>query len=160
MPLVFAYGSNMDTTAMARRCPRSTPVGLARLERHRLAIMREGWLTVVRAPRGAVHGLLWDLALADLSALDRYEGLHAGLYAKVVQPVVTGAGAKRAIVYVGADAGPGVAKSDYLAAVLAAARAAGLPAEGVAALEALGQGGSPEPAVRRPLPRAPLSTLD
>jgi hypothetical protein len=34
---------------MARRCPRSKALGLARLERHRLAVMREGWLTAVRA---------------------------------------------------------------------------------------------------------------
>ena len=40
----------MDVNAMGRRCPRSKALGLARLERHRLAVMREGWLTAVRAP--------------------------------------------------------------------------------------------------------------
>ena len=137
MPLYFAYGSNMDVEAMGRRCPRSKPVGLARLERHRLAIMREGWLTAVRAPRAAVHGLLWDLSLADVPALDRYEGVPKGLYAKAVQPVIAAGGAKRALVYFGANSGPGVAKADYLDGVVAAARAAGLPAEGLAALDAL-----------------------
>ena len=78
MPLYFAYGSNMSVEAMARRCPRSKAVGLARLERHRLAVMREGWLTAARDPRSAVHGVLWDLALSDMPALDRYEGLRAG----------------------------------------------------------------------------------
>ena len=48
MPLYFAYGSNMNVDAMARRCPRSKALGLARLERRRLAVMREGWLTAVR----------------------------------------------------------------------------------------------------------------
>ena len=51
MPLYFAYGANMDVAAMARRCPRSKPLGLARLMRHRLAVMREGWLTASRDPR-------------------------------------------------------------------------------------------------------------
>ncbi len=139
MPLYFAYGSNMDVEAMARRCPCSRAVGLARLERHRLAVMREGWLTAVRAPRSAVHGLLWDLALGDVPALDRYEGLPKGLYAKIVQPLVAPGGAKRALVYFGANSGPGVPKPDYLTGVLAAARARGLPAEGIAALEALQQ---------------------
>jgi gamma-glutamylcyclotransferase (GGCT)/AIG2-like uncharacterized protein YtfP len=139
MPLYFAYGANMDVEAMGRRCPRSKPVGLARLERHRLAVMREGWLTAVRAPRAAVHGVLWDLALADVPALDRFEGLPKGLYAKVVQPVAAVGGAKRAIVYFGANAGPGAPKPEYLAAVLAAARAWSLPADGIAALEALGK---------------------
>ena len=82
MPLYFAYGSNMDVSAMARRCPRSKALGLARLERHRLAVMREGWLTAVRDPASAAHGVLWDLALSDIAALDRYEGVSQGLYAK------------------------------------------------------------------------------
>ena len=77
MPLYFAYGSNMDASAMARRCPRSKALGPARLLRHRLAVMREGWLTIARDPRSAVHGVLWELALADVPALDRYEGLAA-----------------------------------------------------------------------------------
>ena len=140
MPLYFAYGSNMDADAMARRCPRSRPIGLARLERHRLAIMREGWLTVVRAPRSTVHGVLWSLALADVAALDRYEGL--GLYGKVVQPVIGAGGSKRALVYVGANAGPGVPAPAYISQVLAAARAWRLPAEGVKALEALTRAGA------------------
>ena len=50
MPLYFAYGSNMSVEAMARRCPRSKALGLARLERHRLAVMREGWLTADARP--------------------------------------------------------------------------------------------------------------
>ena len=137
MPLYFAYGSNMDASAMARRCPRSNPIGLARLERHRLAIMREGWLTAVRAPRGAVHGVLWDLALADVPALDRYEGVPKGLYAKVAQPVVGAAGSRRALVYFGANSGPGVPNPGYIDGVLDAARSAGLPRDGIAALEAL-----------------------
>jgi hypothetical protein len=141
MPLYFAYGSNMDVAAMARRCPRSKPIGPARLERHRLAVMREGWLTAVRAPRSAVHGVMWAVALSDVPALDRYEGL--GLYAKVVQPVVALDGAKRALVYIGANSGPGVPNPEYLAGVLVAARAWGLPAEGLAALEALQQTGRP-----------------
>jgi hypothetical protein len=160
MPLYFAYGSNMDAAAMARRCPRSKPIGLARLERHRLAVMREGFLTAVRSPRGAVHGLLWDLALADVPGLDRYEGLPTGLYAKVVQPVVGPGGAKRALVYIGANAGPGAPRPEYIAGVVAAARAAGLPAEGVAALEALGQEGRADAGRRDPGRRLPFPIPD
>ncbi len=114
---------------MARRCPGAKAVGLARLERHRLAVMREGWLTATRDPRAAVHGVLWDLALSDIPALDRYEGLARGLYAKAGQPVVATGGAKRALVYFGANAGPGVPRADYLAEVVAAARAWPLPGQ-------------------------------
>lgn len=137
MPLYFAYGANMDFAAMSQRCPRSKPLGLARLARHRLAAMREGWLTVVRDPRADVHGVLWDLALADMPALDRFEELASGLYSKVSQPVIAAGGPKRALVYIGANAGPGRAHAAYIAGVLASARERALPPHGVAALERL-----------------------
>jgi Gamma-glutamyl cyclotransferase, AIG2-like len=142
MPLYFAYGANMDVSAMARRCPRSTALGLARLRRHRLAVMREGWLSVTRDPRSAVHGVLWDIALADVSALDRYEGLTQGLYAKLTQPVVAERGVRQAIVYIGANAGPGTARPDYIADVIAAARSWPLPAGAIEALERIAAAGS------------------
>ncbi len=122
---------------MAARCPRSRALGPARLMRHRLAVMREGWLTVVRDPAARVHGVLWDLALADVAALDRYEGVAEGLYVKAVQPVATPTGPKRALIYLGTDAGPGRPRPEYMRAILAAARAAQMPREGIDALERL-----------------------
>ena len=135
MPLYFAYGANMDRAAMSTRCPRSTPLGTAILAGHRLAVMREGWLTAVRDRGARVHGVLWDLALADVPALDRFEGVTAGLYAKAAQPVIAEGGAKRALVYFGANAGPGRMRPDYLREVLAAARAWELPREAILMLE-------------------------
>ena len=136
MPLYFAYGSNMDVAGMAVRCPHAKPLGTARLARHRLAIMREGWLTATRDPRGEVQGVLWEAALSDMHALDRYEGLSEGFYAKSSQPVIGERGAKRAIVYFGANSGPGVARPDYIAGVLAAARRWKLATATIAQLEA------------------------
>ena len=162
MPLYFAYGANMDAAAMARSCSRSKPLGLARLMRHRLAAMCEGWLTVVRDPRAAVHGVLWDLALSDVAALDRFEEVGLGLYVKVFQPVVTASGANRALVYVGANAGPGRAKREYIARVLASAQKWGLPEEGVFALEKLAREAGIETeadaAPASPRGRAPFAT--
>jgi hypothetical protein len=135
MPLYFAYGSNMDVEGMARRCPRAKPLGLARLARHQLAVMREGWLTAVRDPRGDVHGVLWDVAFADMRALDQYERLDGGLYTKTQQPVIGERGAKQALVYFGVNSGPGVAEPDYIAGVLAAARNWNLPPAAIARLE-------------------------
>jgi gamma-glutamylcyclotransferase (GGCT)/AIG2-like uncharacterized protein YtfP len=154
MPLYFAYGANMDAGAMARRCPRSKALGPARLVRHRLAVTREGWLTVTRDPRSAVHGVLWELALADVAALDRYEGMAHGLYAKMTRPVVGEQGARQAIVYVGVSAGPGAARPGYIADVIAAARSWPLPAEALEALERIAAAGARQPAAGRGVPGA------
>jgi gamma-glutamylcyclotransferase (GGCT)/AIG2-like uncharacterized protein YtfP len=137
MPLSFSYGANMDVAAMAARCPRSKPLGVARLMRHRLVAMREGWLSVVRDARSTVHGVLWDIALADVAALDRFEAVGAGLYVKRLQSVIAEGGPRRALVYFGANSGPGIPRADYLAEVIAAARHWKLPVEALAALAAL-----------------------
>jgi gamma-glutamylcyclotransferase (GGCT)/AIG2-like uncharacterized protein YtfP len=129
VPLYFAYGSNMDAAAMARRCPASRPLGIARLVRHRFAILQAGYATVVRDPGATVHGLLYDLALADVPALDRYEDIARGLYRKLVLPVLRKeAGPVRALVYVGAGLSGGQPRPGYMEGVVAAGRAAGLPA--------------------------------
>ena len=137
--LYFAYGSNMDATAMRARCPRSHVVGLARLMRHRFYLMgRTGYASVCRDPRVSVHGVLFDLALADVPALDRYEDVAHGLYTKAQQSVVLGAGqTRRALLYYGADESEGGAPPPgYMEGVVAAARAAALPPAYVTGLEA------------------------
>ena len=137
MPLHFAYGANMSLEGMRARCPRGRPLGIARLMRHRLAVMREGWLTAVRDANANVHGVLWDLALSDIGALDRYEGVAEGLYVKSVQAIVFAGGAKRALVYFGVNSGPGAARASYLGEVIAAARSWPLPDAAIAELEAI-----------------------
>ena len=158
MPLYFAYGSNMDCAQMAARCPASAAIGTARLARHRLVTMREGYASVVRDPRRIVWGVLWDLALADIPALDRYERVGGGLYTKRHVAVLSAAGARRALIYVGRNAGPGLPRPGYLETIVEAARAQGLPAGYVAELEALA--GSRVtgrlPSGVRPIRRSPL----
>lgn len=139
MPLYFAYGSNMDRAAMALRCPRSRPLGPARLMRHRFAIMAEGYATVLRDPGATVHGVLHDLALADVAGLDRYEAVGRGLYRKVIYSVIRAAGRPvRALVYVGNGAGGGHPLPGYIEGVIAAARDWGLPGAYVAELARAG----------------------
>jgi gamma-glutamylcyclotransferase (GGCT)/AIG2-like uncharacterized protein YtfP len=138
MPLYFAYGANMDVAAMAARCPHSRAIGLARLPRHRLIISSDGYANVVRDPRMIVHGLLWDLALSDVSILDRFEDVPR-LYSKVMQPVLTEAGIRRALIYVGKATGVGRPRPGYLDAVLAAATRLGLPKAHLAHLASFGE---------------------
>ncbi len=128
MPLYFAYGSNMDVKAMAERCPRSKALGPARLARHRFFIMDSGWASVCADPRHNVHGVLWDLALADVRVLDHYEEIGSGLYKKIMQPVLRGGGASaRALVYVGGSLKSGVPQPGYMEQVIAAVQDWSLP---------------------------------
>ncbi len=156
MPLYFAYGSNMDRAAMAVRCPASRPLEAARLARHRFIVTREGYASVLRDPRRTVWGLVWDIAFADMPALDRYESVAGGLYVKLTQPVITEGGPRRALIYVGRSAGTGQPRPGYLEGVAAAARELGLPADYVAEIEAWSaQGGTrPGPAAAKPQVKA------
>jgi gamma-glutamylcyclotransferase (GGCT)/AIG2-like uncharacterized protein YtfP len=139
MPLYFAYGANMDLAAMRRRAPNSRALGRARLARHKFFIMQSGFASVKRAPHADVHGVLYDLALSDVSALDRYEEVGRGLYTKAVQPVLRdGASAVRALVYLGASTAEGKPAPDYIAAILTGARENGLPDDYIAFLASFG----------------------
>ena len=127
MPLYFAYGSNMDVAAMARRCPRSRPLALARLMRHRFFVMASGYASVRRDPPRAVQGLLWELSPRDVPALDAYEDVASGLFVKRMLPVISTLGPRRALVYVGASTVSGAALPGYMESVLAAARQQAMP---------------------------------
>ena len=70
MPLYFAYGSNMDAAAMAARCPRSQCVGRGRLAGFRTIVMASGFVSVEEDRRMCVHGVLWDVAVGDVAALE------------------------------------------------------------------------------------------
>jgi gamma-glutamylcyclotransferase (GGCT)/AIG2-like uncharacterized protein YtfP len=142
MPLYFAYGANMDIAAMAVRAPGAKPLGLARLVRHRFVITEHGYASITRDPRGAVHGLLWEVPLAQIRALDRFEEVDRGLYVKIEQPVITANGPRRALVYVGTGKPGGKARAGYLADVIRAATEIGLPAAYLKEMAALGQGAS------------------
>ena len=141
MPLYFAYGSNMDVDAMKARCPRSRPLCVGRLPRHRFFIMQGGYASIARDPRRMVHGVLWDLALSDVRALDAYEDVAGGLYAKTQQPILRATGGSaRALVYIGRAQGSDAPRPGYMEHVSAVARAWGLPDAYVRELAALTPG--------------------
>ena len=122
MPLYFAYGANMDRETMRRCCPKSRPLGRARLARHRFFIMSSGHGSVKRDARMDVHGVVYDLAFADIPALGRCGELGHGLYQKISQPVLRdGAAPVRALLHVGVSAREGVAQAAYLETMIAAA---------------------------------------
>ncbi|MGJ0395359.1 MAG: gamma-glutamylcyclotransferase family protein [Methylocystis sp.] len=128
VPLYFAYGSNMDAAAMAARCPRSQFAGPGRLVGYRTILMASGFVSVAPDRRMCVHGVLWDVAVGDVAALDRYEDVARGLYAKMNLPILREpVGAVRALTYVGARPDFGAAPFGYIDGIIASARAHALP---------------------------------
>jgi hypothetical protein len=159
MPLYFAYGANMDVAGMARRCPGSRPLGVATLPRHRWIITAAGYASVIPDARRSVPGVLWDLALADVAALDRFEEAGRGLYAKTQRSVIVAAGPRRALVYVGAVREVGRPRPGYLEDVIAAAAHWNLPDAHMATMQGYRGGAWPEPPRDRPVAaRQPADT--
>jgi hypothetical protein len=109
------------------------------LARHKFFIMKSGFASVKRDPHANVEGVLFDLALSDVPALDRFEEIGRGLYTKAVQPVLReGAQPVRALVYIGAEMAEGKPTAAYLESILAGAKGQGLREDYIAFLASFG----------------------
>lgn len=78
---VFAYGSNLSTRRLRRRTPSAQPVGRASLPAHVLRFHKRGRDGSAKADAfltgdaaDVVHGVLYDVDIAELPVLDRAEG--------------------------------------------------------------------------------------
>jgi hypothetical protein len=87
--LYFAYGSNLNRAHMAYRCPQAKPLASFTLPDWRLVF--RGVADCIEEPGAECPGGIWKITAACERALDRYEGIAAGLYRKVHLPVI-GAG--------------------------------------------------------------------
>ncbi len=132
--LHFAYGSNMSTALMRRRCPSAVALGQARLTGWRYVITRDGYGSVVPASGDEVYGVLWRLGPRDLAALNAYESLASGLYRRRMLNVLYRGRRFSALTYLGRDGAGGRPKPGYQDLVVAAAREWDLPASYVRAL--------------------------
>jgi len=140
--LYAAYGTNLDPTKMAQRCPHSILRSTGWLQGWRLTFGGEelGWdgamTTLVEDPFDQVFVAVYDLTPADEARLDTWEGLDMGLYRKVKVRVSTLTEEVVVWTYV-LDAYEGGLPSALTIGVVAeAAEAAGAPADYVAALRA------------------------
>lgn len=102
--LYFAYGSNLSTNQMLRRCPSSVPIGLGFLPGWRWIINERGYANAIPSshlsspfwdnfnlkPVGeqedGVYGVLYLLPSEDEERLDGYEGVPFA-YGKAVMEV-------------------------------------------------------------------------
>lgn len=110
MSLYFAYGSNLDRRQMRRRCPTARVVSRAVLVGHELrfsgfSLTRQGPVaTIVKAPKSATFGVVYEIDEDDLQELDRYEGAPR-FYVRVKRKVGLPSGKSRTVwTYVLSDA--------------------------------------------------------
>jgi gamma-glutamylcyclotransferase (GGCT)/AIG2-like uncharacterized protein YtfP len=146
-PLYFAYGSNLNPTQMAARCPGHRVVGRASLEGYVLRFRGYGrdWAgavgTVEPSPGSTVWGAIFELTQEHYDALDEYEGYdgpgaETSLYDRV-EVTVRGENGEpvRCLTYVIRPHAEGLPSAAYRNAIVAGLRHHGLPEEYVAALE-------------------------
>ena len=83
--LYFAYGSNINLSQMAYRCPDAKVVEPVVLDDYELLFRGNGGgcgvATIAPKEGSQVHGLLWTITPRDERALDYYEG-YPRLYEK------------------------------------------------------------------------------
>lgn len=135
--IYLAYGSNLNLTQMARRCPGARALGSGTLEGWRLAFRGAGrgyYLTLLPAPGESVPVGVWSVTPEDLARLDEYEG-YPEFYYKTTLAVryrdrSTGEECRaQALVYMMRDGyGPGLPTEEYYQGCVEGFRAFGLDA--------------------------------
>ena len=124
----FAYGSNMDRSQMAARCPEAVVVGQGRIIGYRFLINSPGVATIVLRPGSEAHGVLWTITEPDEKSLDRFEGVAMGHYRKeTVEVHRSPQSSVKALTYVATENSPGGPREGYIERIVGAAAAHGLP---------------------------------
>jgi phage replication-related protein YjqB (UPF0714/DUF867 family) len=122
----FAYGSNLNVTQMARRCPDAIDPRPATLADHDWLINERGVATVEPLPGAEVHGVLWQISDRDLAVLDSAEGVPVR-YRRDWLTVRTAEGPREAWVYVDHRVEAGAPREGYLERIIDGAMHHGLP---------------------------------
>jgi gamma-glutamylcyclotransferase (GGCT)/AIG2-like uncharacterized protein YtfP len=121
MTSYFAYGSNMDTTQMRKRCPDATFLNIAVLRSYRFIINILGFATVVSQSSCEVYGTMWNITEKCEKSLDNYEGIKSKIYTKSTVNVEMEIGKTiPALIYLASNNTPGSPKNGYMEKILAA----------------------------------------
>lgn len=135
MTLHFAYGSNMSRTLMAMRCPGATALGTVSLAGWRFVVNPDGVGSIEPRSGALLRGVLWQVGLRDLAAINAYEGIDSGLYLRRVLPVRGDGRLWPALVYIARRSGEGTARPGYISLVVEAAREWNLPESYIRSLQ-------------------------
>jgi len=138
--LYFAYGSNMDPSQMAHRCPDAIFVETVAIHHYELKLDCTGAATIARKRGSEVPGALWLISNEDEQTLDSYEGVQGGCYRKEHHPVFDNSGrAFRVLAYISnRDFHDGESyRSGYLDNIIKNAKRLGFAPEYIEYLESL-----------------------
>lgn len=85
----FAYGSNMDHSQMAKRCPQAYFVSKASLPGYTGVVDNRGYAPIIPSKNSTFpfEGVLWKISELDEKELDRYEGVERNTYRKELMRV-------------------------------------------------------------------------
>lgn len=149
----FAYGSNLHPARLRERVPSSRALAVAELDGHLLRFHKRGRdgsgkcnIHPVGRAEDRVFGVIYRMAAAEQANLDRAEGLGAG-YRRVELTVRVDGASRRVFSYQAQDGHIDDALSPftwYRQLVLAGARQHGLPADYIAAIEAIAARSDPD----------------
>lgn len=130
--LYIAYGSNLNLSQMALRCPTAKVVGTSEIKDYGLLFRgnpRSAVATVEPLKGSNVPVLLWRLKECDQQALDRYEG-YPNFYRKEILPVELEDKTIPAMVYIMNEGHPfGVPSDYYLNTIMEGYHSAGFDTE-------------------------------
>lgn len=131
----IAYGSNMNLTQMAFRCPTAKKIGIGKVQGYGLLFRGSpvsAVATIEPDPDRCVDALIWEIREKDEEVLDRYEGVPT-LYQKKMISVVMEDGTKtEGMVYIMNRCYQfGIPSLEYYFTILEGYRENGIPEEGL-----------------------------
>lgn len=100
--LYIAYGSNLNLSQMAFRCPSARVYAIGILHNWELAYRGSkinAHATIIRKPKSTVPVLVWEIQPDDENRLDIYEGYPHYYYKKNIMVYIKGK-KKKAMVYI------------------------------------------------------------
>ena len=138
----FAYGSNLKKKRLHINCKNAKFICIAKLENYSLVFAGASgsWggapANVVESTGSCVWGAVWELNQEDVTALDRQEGVHLGIYKRIEVDVVTvdhNDKVLRCISYEKVRTEAGVTEAlpsiTYLSVIIEGAKEVGLPSD-------------------------------
>lgn len=115
--LYFAYGSNLWRQQMINRCHEHRVTGAGRLNGWRWIITTRGYASIVVSEGDFVLGTVYDLSVADVQSLDRFEGVAQSDYRKEMIAVEVDGQELNCLVYIDPVVEEGEPKEEYIARI-------------------------------------------